>query len=316
MKKGLLLVCGAYFSDERIKFFDNDLHDPSRFRVIDVNWEDVLRSRKVAFPEADFVFVFGLKRITRKLRKSRNKPPKIKALIKEFFTKNISRTVPLGVLDDLNLGDELSFGDFLRSLFLNDFNCKAFLLREYLSTKKYNKKVEPFSIPCVDYSNMAVPVKSKETDIYFKGNNSSKERKPVIDAVSKMGFNSSLLLYKGGERSGKKDKFETYLSNMAKSKVCLTFDGAGYCCFRYQEIPSVGSIIAVPKYPFVVRNDYIDMKSCIRFDSVDDLRIKLQRVLSSSDLLEQITAESLNNFRKYHTNVARYKMFLDAVDKL
>ena len=96
----------------------------------------------------------------------------------------------------------------------------------------------------------------------------------------------------------------------------LTFDGAGFCCFRYQEIPSVGSLIAVPEYPFVCRNDYKDMESCIRFSSPKDLQKKLYKVLSSDSLLEQMTAASLDNFRKHHTNMARYQAFLDAVNRL
>lgn len=316
MKSGLILNCGAYFSDERIKFFDHNLHDPKRFNIIKVDWKAVLAHRNMKFPASDFVFVFGLKTLTRKLRKARYKPKKIQATIQDFFVKNIHRKVPLGVLDDLNLGDEKSHGDFIRNMFFGKFNCRVFLLREYLSDRKYDKRVKPFSIPCVDYSSLSVPVRKKECDVYFKGNDSSKGRRPVISAVSKMKFKTSLHIYKGGEKSGKKDSFDVYLQNMAKSKVCLTFDGAGFCCFRYQEIPSVGSLMVTPKYPFVCCHDYEDMKSCIRFSSIKDLKKKLSRVLSSDDLLEEMTAASLENFRKYHTNVARYKMFLDEVNKL
>jgi len=315
MKKGLLLVCGAYFSDDRIKFFDHKLHKPDMFDIIDVDWKSVSDGRKLKLPEADFVFVFGMKRLTRKLRKARNKPRKIQGLMQEFFTKNIHPKVPVGVLDDLNLGDEKEHGDFIRKMFFEKLNCKSFLLREYLSNRKYDKRVEPFSIPCVDYSHLFVPLSEKTCDVYFKGNDSSRGRRPVIQAVSKMGFKSSLDIYKGGEKSGKKISFDKYLKSMAKSKVCLTFDGAGFCCFRYQEIPSVGSLIAIPEYPFVCRNDYKDMESCIRFSSPKDLKNKLHTVLESDSLLNQMTAASSENFRKHHTNTARYQEFLDIINR-
>ena len=316
MKSGILLNGGAYFTDDRIKFFDHKYHDSQRFQTIVLNWEDVVKKRKIKIPTADFVVALGLKKLTRRLRKARKNPKQIKQLIGDFFVKNVSKNIPFIVLDDLNLGDEKSFGDHFRKFFLSNFNCNAFLLREYLRGKKYDKRVIPFSIPCQDYSSYAIPVSNKEVDIYFKGNASSKGRAPTTKKVRGMGFKSSLDIYKGGERSGKKIPFEEYLKSMAKSKTCLHFDGAGYCCFRYQEIASVGSIIVTPDYPFIVRNDYEDMVSCIRYSNMEDLKKKFTKVLQSSDLQASITTSSLSNFKKHHTNIARYNTFLEIVDKL
>jgi hypothetical protein len=313
---GILLNGGAYFVDTRIKFFDHEFHNSSLFSMNDIHYEDVLKARKANIPSVDWVFVFGLKTLTRRLKKARIKPAKIKACLQEFFVKSIPAKMPIGVLDDFNGGDETLYGDFIRSLFLENFNCKVFLLREYLRDKTYDKRVHPFSIPCVDFSHLTQLASDKKLDIYFKGNNSSGDRKPITQQVKRLPFVSTINLYEDGEQSPEKVSFETYLSEMAQSKFCLHFQGAGFCCFRYQEIASVGSIIVSPDYPFIVRNDYKDMISCVKYNSAPELSSKLSELLRSASRINEMQAASLLNFKENHSNVQRYKTFLNYLDDL
>lgn len=320
-KTGTILLGGAYFQDERLGFFDNELHEANKslYRdMITISWEDLISGKNMNIPQDDFVFLFGLKKWGRRLHKAKYKPKQIVGIIEKFLKNNLNDNIPLGVLDDLNMPNEKGFGEPLRNMLFSKFNCKVYLLREYwLGKEKYDPRVLPFSIPCKDHTYLSKPYKAKEYDIYFRGNDSSRDRKPILESVKKWGeFKKNITLYEGGERSGKKISTEDFFKEMANSRFCLNFMGAGYCCFRYQEIPSVGSIAVTPVYPWVVRNDYTDMVNCIRYETPAEMREKIAQVLSSDDYMEDMQHKATEHFLKHHTNVARYEWFLEAIDML
>ena len=319
-KHGVILLGGAYFNDERLKFFDNPIHESykNNFLVQNVKWEDVENCVKLNIPESDFIFIFGLKTWVRKLHKKRYNSKNIIQMIRNFLSANISNKIPLGVMDDFNLGDEQSMGDSFREMFFRDFNCKVFLLREYLTNKEYDKCVLPFSICCWDYTEMEKSPLEKKYDLYFRGNDSSDDRKPILKEIDEKweGINKNLLLYRGGEKSDKKIDMKDYLNEMSDSKFCLSFKGAGYCCFRYQEIPSVGSILVTPNYPLLIKNDYKDMYSCIKYNDVVEMKRKIKSVLESKDCLINMQQASRDNFLNNHTTLKRYQWFLEAIDML
>ena len=184
-----------------------------------------------------------------------------------------------------------------------------------MNNKKYDKRVLPFSMCSSDHTYLMVPPANREYDLFFRGDSSSKDRKPTIRSVRRMSFKSNLLVYGGGNRAPGKTLFDVYLRDLANARVNLHFRGNGFCCFRYQEIAAVGSLIATPVYPHVIRHDYQDMVSCIKYTNANDLRSKLDRILSSGDLLSEMTQNSVDHFKRYHTTDARYQMFLEAMNE-
>jgi hypothetical protein len=193
-------------------------------------------------------------------------------------------------------------------------------LREFSSEKKYPSGVHPFSICCGDHTHLMKSSREKTVDLYFRGDNSGKKkmRSRIIGDLDKSrpNYKKDVILYEGGESSKEKIPYEDFLNKLSLSKVCLTIEGNGWDCFRYQEIPSVGGILASPVTPHVINNDYKDMDSCIKFSSINDLNDKMGKIISSDSMLEGMQNKAVENFKKFHTSEARFSQLLEYVDLL
>ncbi|KKM06298.1 hypothetical protein LCGC14_1745370 [marine sediment metagenome] len=313
-----LLIGGGFFTHERLslaKLIEGD----RELRVRTIGVKDLLKPRMKL--EGDCVVLFGLKKMERLLRKERLDSRKITSYIWKFLDKTISPKIPLVVVDDWSLPLLSKYGIKLRKHFFANFNVRRYLLREYLTTEKYPKQVVSFTLPCNDYTRFMVDVSKKETDIFFQGNLSNKDRSHLFKKIRKhtKKFKCRYKTMTGGVKNIKdRLPFKEFLKVMAKSKLSLHFCGTGYDCYRYQEIPAVGSIIVTPRYPWIVRNDYEDMKSCIVYGNPKDLKSKVKKVLGSQQLLAEMQYNAIERFRKYHTSEVRYqelKEFIGVVSR-
>ena len=281
---GSIIIGGSYFTDDRINLIQGDT----------VSWQDV---DNLCIPEVgDYVFFVGIKKWVRRLKKAKYSYRQIADKIAAFITATAGKR-PYGVLDDLNWDDECGVGDRLRRL----IRPVRYLLREHTG----QEGCIPFSIPCDDLYR----VKRRRYSMSFYGDDSHSDRKRWVKRLK--GSPVSLLkVYKGGEKSGDKLPREQYLDIIAQSYIALSFRGHGYCCFRYQEIPSVGSCLVTPKYPHVIRNDYEHGKTCIKIGTPADLD-----EFSPLQIID-IASAGHEHFLKYHTTEVRRNELLEYMDEV
>jgi len=313
-----VIVGGTYFLEPRVKFFENPVffQNADVVTIDRVDWEQVYKGKSVA-RKADIGFIFGIKQWTRKMRKKRLTPKEIVGHICAFIEKTFGSKMPIGFLNDLEIRSGSSLTGRLHKALFKRFNCQFILLREYLEGKNYDGRIYPFAISSVDRLRLAQNPVEKSIDLYFRGDNSSDDRKELIRAANRIdGIHKKLKVYKGGERSEEKIPEEQFFKEMADSKICLNVMGNGYSCYRYQEIPSVGSIVATKNYPLVVENDYIDMHSCIKFEHGSELKDKVNKVLSSKQHTRDMTEECKSRFLKYHTTEKRFADFISYLERL
>lgn len=318
MKTFKLIIGGNYFTPERVRFFDNPAYHEisSRIDRDTVEWDRVASGSPVPFG-SDAAVIFGLKTWTRRARKQfkagwREIVPQI-----QKFVKRTVGDAPIGVVDDLAIDEQRQFGRSVRKMFFDNFDCRFYLIREGLITEKYDPRVRPFTMSAVDMTHLVKPAKDKSLDVFFRGNSSADDRVSSFKAVRKMtGTKSDILMYDGGDHAKERLPFDAFMARMADSRFGLHFMGTGYCCYRYQEIASVGSIIVSPKYPHLVQNDYVDMRSCVTYSSVDELRQKLSDLLASPDRVQEMQDASVENFKKYHTTEMRFRQFANALTLL
>jgi hypothetical protein len=313
--KGNLLIGGGFFTHERLSLA-NMIHKDSDFLVHTITLQDLQKPRLKM--EGSYIVLFGLKGMERTLRKDRQDRKKVIKAICRFMDKIIPRNMPVIVVDDWAL-PMAGIANKLRAHLFSSFNIKRYLLREYLTAEKYPKQVVSFTLPCEDRTNYAVPMDEKIVDIFFQGNISSKDRSKLMDKIQKRTrhLRCHYKLMTGGVKNTKdRLPFKKFLKIMARSHFSLHFSGSGYDCYRYNEIPSVGSIIVTPQYPWYVRNNYEDMKSCIIYKDSMELKHKVDRVIESQDYLSEMQHSAIKTFVKYHTSEVRYREFKNFIGEV
>ena len=310
---GDFLIGGGFFTHEQVSL-GTMIEKDKDFIVRKLSKQDILKP-KLKF-NSDYVVLFGIKGMARILHKSRLNKSQVSRALKKFL-HCIPCNMPLVVADDWSLDLLKKHGNDLRKYIMRKFNVKLYLLREYLSTEKYTRNVVPFSLPCDDFSKMFIPCSKKQIDIFFQGNDSSDDRSTLIKKIRReTGHLRCKYKVTTGGVKNVKDRLsrKEFLKVLARSNVCLNFSGSGYDCYRYNEIASVGSIIATPKYPIVLRNDYEDMVSKITYKNVDEFKKKIDLVFGSS-LLEDMQHKSLQHFRQFHTTEVRYNELKEYIEE-
>ncbi len=310
---GDVLIGGGVFTHERLSF-GNSLHKDKDFKVRTITLKDL--QKPCIKLDGDYVILFGLKKLERILRKARYDRKKIKRHIWQFMDKTIPAKMPVIVEDDWTIPTLNKIGNELRKYLFSKFNIKLYLLREYLTYQRYPKQVVSFTMPCNDYTAYMVPSAQKRSDIFFQGNVSNKDRSSLMPKIRKrtIHLRCHYKLMTGGVKNTKdRLPFREFLKTMACSHFSLHFSGTGYDCYRYNEIPSVGSIMVSPKYPWYVRNDYENMKSCIIYDNAKDCQKKIDKVISSKDYLVEMQNNAVSRFRQYHTSEVRYAEFKEFI---
>lgn len=313
---GDIIIGGGFFTHDRMKFV-HLINKDKEFKVKKLEKNDILKpSYKIS---GDYVVLLGIKGIARFLRKSKIKTSQIKGRMRDFLSKVIPSNIPLVVVDDWSLDLLKEYGKEMRDFFFQNFNVKAYLLREYLKNTKYQSNVFPFSLPCDNFTNLFVSTADKKLDIFFQGNNSHKDRKSVLSEIKKstQAYRCHYKIMHGGTKNVKdRMPFKDFLKAMSNSHIGLSFSGSGYDCYRYHEISSVGSIIATPDYPLVIRNDYKDMKSKIVYSSPAEFVKKVNIILKSRNLLEEMQKESMSVFLKHHTSQVRYNELKEFIGRI
>jgi len=310
---GRLLIGGGLFTNEQLSFGELVTENPL-FRVSNV--------RSVSYGTSDepideeFVVVFGMKGMVRTLSKNDLGWRKTRIQIETFFRETIPPKIPLIIVDDFSLEQARYLQKSLLKFFSNEFSLKLYLLREYLRGKTYPNTVQPFSLPADSYSKFRVNQVDKLVDIFFHGNASSADRLKITAKLKKkypQANNHLVVTYGGVKNTSDRLSRDDFLNLMARSNFCLNFSGSGYDCYRYHEIASVGSVIVTPDYPHVIRNDYKDMVSCLKYRNFRDLTNKLERLRGSDASLEDMIRYSIDNFERYHTSEIRASEFMNFV---
>lgn len=124
-------------------------------------------------------------------------------------------------------------------------------------------------------------------------------------------YNCEFKDYKVFKKSG--IKFDEYINNLKQSKIGIDAWGGGDCNARLWEIIGQGAVPAYQKWNIVMPYDFEDMKNCIKFDTIDELNMKLRTVLSDYELFKTIQTDCWKHAELYHTAQARVQYMFEVM---
>ena len=194
----------------------------------------------------------------------------------------------------------------LRKSVLNGRNFDLIFKREHRGPDFNNPKVLPisFCLPENYFQPPSPPVKTRE--VVFWGGESSASRTVAVQKLKYVrGFERNRSLTFHGH---------DYLRELATTKICLSFWGAGDDTLRYWEIACAGSLLMAQKPRSPIPDNFIDRQEAVFIqDDLSNLIEQIDYYCDHDDEREQIARAGRSKFLKSHTTVARARYFLTAL---
>ncbi|HEX5399121.1 MAG TPA: glycosyltransferase [Verrucomicrobiae bacterium] len=179
--------------------------------------------------------------------------------------------------------------------------------REHHGPDVNHPKILPiaFCLPENHYRPPSPPIK-KTREVAFWGGASSASRAVAIEKLKNV---RDFARNRSVEFRG-----EDFMCELAATKVCLSFWGAGDDTMRYWEIPCAGSLLMAQKPRSPIPDNFIDRREAVFVrDDLSDLIDLVNYYCDHDDEREEIARAGRKRFLKCHTTRARAKYFLDAL---
>ncbi len=181
--------------------------------------------------------------------------------------------------------------------------------REHRGTLTNHPDVVPISF-CLPEDYFVTPTEpiSKTRQVAFRGNETSASRSQAIRMLRGVRDFAAA----GGCDPVPGVRGQEYLRELAATKVCLSFWGAGDDTLRYWEIACVGSLLLAQRPRMPVPDNFIDRKEAVFVqDDLTDLVELLNYYCDHDAEREAIAAAGRAKFLRCHTTSARARYFLN-----
>ncbi len=251
--------------------------------------------------------------------------PAAKPICFEFYESIIPKIKPSVKTIFIDGGDWPEIGGDLKRLNNNDIYQRVndkrpfdiIFKRELLKNTRYNKNIHPlpFSINANLYSN--IPILPFKYDVCFWAVESHPIRTQALHFLEShfdclqngTVLNQNFRKYK---RKGKK-----YFKELIRSRILLNLRGAGWDTLRYWEILGLQRFMLSQRLDILIPNDFIEDKEIVYFkNDLSDLEDLCNFYLKNEELREQIAGRAHQKAMLYHTDVARAKYILKAIEKV
>lgn len=103
--------------------------------------------------------------------------------------------------------------------------------------------------------------------------------------------------------------WKEYVRIVQTNRISVALPGIGFDTQRYWEIPFYGSVLAAPRLPIVIRDNFVDMESAIIFDSFQGFQRRALELLRGGSWAD-IQSKGMAHFGRYHTSLMRAKTVL------
>lgn len=108
---------------------------------------------------------------------------------------------------------------------------------------------------------------------------------------------------------------DEYYHRLQQCRVVLSLAGAGYDTFRFWENVACNAIHAAARMPLFIPDDFRDGQSILRFDTIDELRRRIDQLLSDEEENKEIVRNGRFHLYSKHLTIHRAEYFLSRVQR-
>jgi glycosyltransferase involved in cell wall biosynthesis len=157
----------------------------------------------------------------------------------------------------------------------------------------------------------------KRHTIGFLGSTHDGERKKLVDQLARW-YPDSLFqvtpIPAGGApvpdgRLGRDD----YYRYLQQCRAVLTLAGVGYDTFRFWENAACNAVHIAPRMPLFIPSDFQDGRHVLRFEQIEQLRRKLDQMLTADSPSDSMIPEARHHLINHHLTQHRARYFIDKV---
>ncbi len=155
----------------------------------------------------------------------------------------------------------------------------------------------------------------KKFTIGFLGSTHDGSRKRMVDELARF-YPQSLFqatAIPSGDQPVPQGRLgrDQYYHRLQQCRVVLSLAGAGYDTFRFWENAACNAIHASVRMPLFVPDDFREGQSILRFDLIDELRRKLDLLLSDAPMANEIIRNGRFHLFSKHLTIHRAEYFIN-----
>jgi hypothetical protein len=106
---------------------------------------------------------------------------------------------------------------------------------------------------------------------------------------------------------------EAYNRSLLASRVGVSAAGAGWDTYRYWEVAYFGCALLSQRLPILIPDNLIDGVEVVFFDTIEDFKVKLDRLLSDGDGTRRLGSAARSACLSRHLSINRAKVVLENV---
>ena len=106
---------------------------------------------------------------------------------------------------------------------------------------------------------------------------------------------------------------DDYYRSLQQCQVVLNLAGAGYDTFRFWENAACNAVHASVRMPFFIPDDFLDDQMILRFETPDELRDKIDKLLADEARRKDIICNGRMQLVNKHLTTHRAQYFIDRV---
>ncbi len=108
---------------------------------------------------------------------------------------------------------------------------------------------------------------------------------------------------------------DEYYRRLQQCRFVLTLAGAGYDTFRFWENAACNSIHIAARMPLFIPDDFKDGQSILRFETVDELRRRIDPLLADAEISQELIRNTRYLLFTKHLTIHRAEYLLNRVQK-